>query len=249
MDQTPPKIFDRQRAAAKWARSRSRLASEDAAHYLLEAMARDVLERLDFMQFEPETALVVGDHDGTLREGLAVQQSMLGELGEFDEEQPGAQDAFDLIVHLLGLGHVNDLPGALLHAHRALKPGGLFMAAFPGAGSLPVLRDLAMIADGERPAPRMHPLVDNRAATGLLERGGFARQVVDTFPVRVRYSSLSRLVEDLRDQGLTRALTAPAPPLRRSGWAKAEAEFDKRRDDDGKVTETFEILVLTGWKA
>ena len=114
---------------------------------------------------------------------------------------------------------------------------------------MPTLRRIALAADGERPAARMHPLVDNRAATGLLERGGFRRQVVDSYPIRVRFPSLARMIGDLRDHGLTRALTSPVPPLNREWLARAEAEFDAMREgEDMKVTETFEILVLTGWR-
>jgi hypothetical protein len=129
-----------------------------------------------------------------------------------------------------------------------LKEGAVFFAAFPGAGSLPVLRELSMIADGDRPAARMHPLVDNRAGTALLERAGFARQVVDSYAVKVRFSSLDRLVEDLRDHGLTNSLASQAPVLTREGWRRAHEAFDARKDADGKVTETFEMLVLTGWR-
>jgi len=94
----------------------------------------------------------------------------------------------------------------------------------------------------------MHPLVDNQSGASLLQRTGFTRQVVDTFPIRVRYSSLKGMISDLRDHGLTRSLASPVPPLTRSAWTKAEKAFDATRDEDGKVTETFEILVLTGWK-
>ena len=143
---------------------------------------------------------------------------------------------------------MNDLPGALIHARNALREGGLFVAAFPGAGSLPTLRQIALTADGEQPAARIHPQVDNRAGTALLERAGFSRQVVDAYPINVRYSSFSTMINDLRDHGLTSSLASPAPPLDRAWLERAKAAFDDMREDDGKVTETFEVLVLTGWR-
>lgn len=250
MDKTPPTIFSRQQAAAKWSRARDRQARVGAANYIVETVADDLVDRLGFMRLEPGKALVVGDTSNRLQAWLEERgtHGNVGELGEFDEEQPGPTAAFDLIVHVLGLGMVNDLPGALIHARNALAPDGLFVAAFPGAGSQPVLRELALAADADRPAPRMHPMVDNRAAAALLQRAGFSRQVVDSYPIRVRYSSLERMISDLRDHGLTRSLATPAPPLTRAGWKRAEKAFDARRDDDGKVAEIFEILVLTGWK-
>ena len=94
----------------------------------------------------------------------------------------------------------------------------------------------------------MHPLVDNRAGSALLERAGFARQVVDSYPLKVRFPSLRQLVSDLRDHGITRSIASPVPPLSKEWLIRAENAFDTLREADGKVTETFEILVLTGWR-
>lgn len=246
-----PRIFDRRQFAAKMERARHRTRHLGGASYITDTMASDVVERLDFMRFEPSRSLIIGDVAGSLLRSLDDGGSACsqGHLGRFDEERPGPSEAFDLVVHLLGLGMVNDLPGSLIHARAALAEGGLFIAAFPGAGSMPALRRIALAADDERPAARMHPLVDLRGATGLMERAGFRRQVVDSYPLRVRFPSLARMLSDLRDHGLTRSLTSPAPPLTRDWLARAEAEFDALREgEDAKVVETFEILVLTGWR-
>lgn len=250
MNRAPPRIFDRQKAAAKWNRARWRQANNGGASYLVETMAEDVADRLNFMRFKPKHALVLGDIEGSasLNAQIAAGKVDTAVLGERDEEQPSPHSGYDLYVHLLGLGVVNDLPGALIHARGSLGEGGLFIAAFPGAGSVPTLRDLALAADGDRPAARIHPQVDIRAGTALLERAGFARQVVDSYPVAVRFSSLERMIADLRDHGLTSSLASLAPPITRSGWQRARNLFDSLRDEDGKVTETFEILVLTGWR-
>lgn len=250
MNNAPPRIFDRTRAAAKWSRARARQSRTNAANYLNETLADDLADRLDFMRTSAGKALVIGNASAELSRilrssGAHIDTAMLG---QFNEETPSGFETYDLIIHLLGLGMVNDLPGALIHARNALTDGGLFMAAFPGAGSMPVLRKLALAADGDRPAARLHPQVDNRAGTALLERAGFSRQVVDSYPVKVRYSSPDRLIADLRDHGLTGSLTSPAPPITRTGWQQACKAFDDLREDDSKVTETFNILTLTGWR-
>lgn len=240
-----PQIFDRPAAGAKWARARSRQALPDAASYLYSSIAEDIADRLDFMRFEAENALIVGDQANGLTSHHGASRF---DLGGFDEEVPGGFEQYDLIAHIMGLGMVNDLPGSLIHARNALRDGGLFVAAFPGAGSLQTLRKIVLHADGERPAARMHPLVDNRAGTALLERAGFSRKVTDSFPLKVRFSSLHQLISDLRDHGVTRSLQTPVPPLTRDWLARAETAFDAMREDDGKVTEVFEIIVLTGWR-
>ncbi len=249
MSSAPPQIFSRRKAAAKFARAADR-RSATAPPFLAEVLAEDVLDRLGFIRLTPEKALVVGDLSGTIPAHFADNGATVatGQLGLFAEEQPRDTAGFDLLVHLLGLGHVNDLPGALIHARAALAEDGLFLAAFPGAGSLPTLRQIAMAADGDRASPRMHPLIETQAAAGLLQRAGFKKQVVDSYPLNLRYGRFETLVEDLRDHGLTRALTLPSPPWTRAGLARAKAKFDDLRDDEGKVPETIEILVMSGWR-
>ncbi|WP_226019729.1 hypothetical protein [Novosphingobium sp. FKTRR1] len=49
------------------------------------------------------------------------------------------------------------------------------------------------------------------------------------------------------DQGLTSALDRPGPPLGKAGLARAQVAFGERADGEGRVTETFAILTLSGW--
>lgn len=250
MDQAPPSIFSRRRNIAKWARALTRQKSPHAATFLLTDLVEDVTERITFMRLQPSSALVIGDWSQCLPktlEGLGAHVRV-GQLGVFDEEQPLQASGVDVIVHLMGLGMVNDLPGALIHARIALADGGLFFAAFPGAGSLTALRSITLAADGDRPSPRIHPMIDNPAASALLQRAGFKRQVVDSHTLSVRYSSLGQLVNDLRDNGLTNSLKRNLPPFTRTGLERAQSAFDSLREDDGKVTETFEMMTLTAWK-
>jgi hypothetical protein len=138
------------------------------------------------------------------------------------------------------------LPGALIHIRQALRPGGRAIASFAGAGSLGHLRSAMLAADGERPAGRMHPMVDIRAAAQLLQRAGWSDPVADCRAIRVSYRSLDRLVADLRDQGLGNVLASPAPPLGKAALERARAAFLEAAGPDGRVVESFEILTLTG---
>lgn len=213
-------------------------------------MVEDVLERLEFMRLEPDKALVIGDWSGTLALSLrgGGVEVLERDVRTFDEEQPLAGGPSDLIVSLASLDRVNDLPGALLHLRGALSPDGILLASMVGAGSLPRLRSAMLAAEPDRPAARMHPLVDEGAATGLLQRAGFGRQVVDRRTLSVAYRSLERLVSDVRDQGLGNVLDKPAPALGEAALERARQAFIAGADKDGRVIENFEILTLTGWK-
>lgn len=247
----PPRIFSASRRQAARCRRAALQQRADAPLYVIADMIEDMLERLAFLRHQPRRALLIGDWTGDLAHALAAQGCAV-ESGDpaipLDEEQPLPAGGYELIVSLGTLDTVNDLPGALVHVRNALAPGGLMLASFPGAGSLPNLRAAMLAGDGERPAARMHPMVDVRAGGQLLQRTGFARPLVDSRSLAVRFGSLGALVADLRAQGLGNVLAESGPALNRSALALASDAFLADADEDVRVTEIIEILTLTGWK-
>jgi SAM-dependent methyltransferase len=216
---------------------------KDDAFWLHRRAAEEVLDRLDLVA-RPFARVLEFSADpwlgGRLRErGLEVVQ-----VGE--EALPSLEPAsFDLAVSVGLLDTVNDLPGALALLRRALKPDGLLLAAFAGAGSLPRLRQAMRAgeaAEGRDPSPRIHPQIDVRAAGDLLTRAGFALPVADREVVEARYASLPRLISDLRLTGATNILAQRSrAPFTRLGLAAAIADF-------GEATvERFELVFLSGW--
>ena len=244
----PPEIFSAARRQGVIRRMIGRQAAAGAARYLFDDLADDVAERLAFLRHAPQRTLVLGDPLGRLAAVLPGKVANLSDPG-FPLDQPWPQRDYDLIVAGFVLDSVNDLPGALIQARQALAPGGLMLAAMIGAGSLPALRAIMLAADGERPAPRLHPQVDVRAGAQLLQRAGFANPVADAHSLTVRFRSLAGLVGDLRDQGLSSVLQQGGPALSRPALQRAEAAFRAEADVGGRVTERFELLTLTGWRA
>lgn len=245
----PPRIFSPHRRTLARQRMLRLQQHPDAPRYLIDDMVEDVLERLAFLRHTPRCALVIGDYSGTLAPALAAQGCDVEQVEPafgFDEEKPHFQDRFDLVVSLGTLDTVNDLPGALIHLRRALAAGGLLVASLMASGCLPVLREAMLAADGDRPAPRLHPAVDVRAGGQLLQRTGFADPVIDQRSLDVRFSSLARMIADLRAMALTNVLTDPGPALTHSARTRAERTFDRAEATAG-TTERFEILTLSGW--
>jgi hypothetical protein len=252
--QIPPEIFSRKRRIAVRERMLKLQKAPDAPRYLIDDMAEDVLERLAFLRIEPKKMLLIGDATGSLDRQLLRMHDEGPELSRmkphqrFDEERPIDIVGCDLIMSLGTLDTVNDLPGALIHIRNSLAQGGLMIASFLGAGSLPRLREAMLVADGERPAARVHPQVDVRAGGQLLQRTGFADPVIDSRSLDVSFRSLERLVADLRAQGLTNVLARPGPPLGKSAYERARDAFAAAAGRTGRTTERFEILTLSGWK-
>ncbi|MCC6829092.1 MAG: methyltransferase domain-containing protein [Novosphingobium sp.] len=246
----PPMIFAPGRRLAARRRMMRLAPRPDAPRYLMDDMGEDVLDRLSFLRVAPRHALVIGDWTGALAAALAGQGAAV-ETAEpaqgFDEERPFPATGYDFIASLGTLDTVNDLPGALIHLRGALAPGGLMIASFLAAGSLPALRAAMLAADGDRPSPRIHPQVDVRAGGQLLQRAGFADPVIDSRSLDVSFRSFAGLVADVRAQALSNVLVRSGPPLGKAALARAQAAF-AAAGQDGRTVERFEILTLSGWR-
>lgn len=256
---SPPEPFDRARRRARRDRAQTRIAAHG---FLIDHMADELLARLETVERRFTRALLIGAHGQTaaaLRArgiavvvadaGFGVARAAGGVQGD-EDRLPFADASFDLVVSIGVLDSVNDLPGALLLARRVLRPDGLFLAGFLGAGSLPRLRAAMLQADlaGERGvAPRIHPQIDVRSAGDLLARAGFTLPVADGETLDARYRDLAGLLADLRFGAQGSVLAGPRPPLGRMQAAAAHGAFLGEADVDGRVTETFELVYLIGW--
>lgn len=159
---------------------------------------------------------------------------------------PIADASVDLIA-AFGLHAVGDLPGALILARRALRPGGLFVAAVVGGATLAEVRAdflAAEVAVTGRAAPRVLPMVDPTAAPGLLQRAGFVDPVAEVDTLTIRYDDLASVLRDLRGAGEGNILHG-REPLRRDVLADAAARFAARAID-GRIAVTVQVITLTG---
>ena len=255
---TQPDIFDRTLRA----RRRDRMMPHFAEHdFLYRAMLDELLDRLADVQRDLPEVLTIGCPDGSARAaleakgkkvvctdpGFAAARAQDGVQAE-EDALPFADDSFDLIIACGTLDSVNDLPGALILMRRILRPDGLLLAAFTGAGTLPRLRAALMAGEGDRPAQHIHPQVDVRAAGDLLSRAGFAMPVADSETLTVRYGDILRLMHDLRGMGAGNVLASHPPALCREALIRASQNFATAADPDGRTAEEMAILYLSGWK-
>ena len=248
MPTEPPVIFSKRRKQVREARAAAMLDRRDTATFLLDHMAEDIHERLAFVRHQPSLILVEGFDIAAVAQGPWTHSLEIRAVQPADFEEPldFQTGTFELVTSVNSLDKVNDLPGALIQMRHLLAPGGLAIASFIGGASLMKLRRAMFEAEPDRPAARMHPLIDPRSCPQLLARAGWSDPVVDTQTLTVRYSSLDRLVQDLREQAMGSVLESPAPPLTRAARDCARAAFLAQADEDGKVSETFEIITLTG---
>ncbi len=259
-------MFDRQTLRLR----RARMASPKAGFndFLLSHAALEIAERLAVVNRQFDNCIAYNANGGMLaraiRETGKAEQVITADFVPavaapcqpalvFDEEILPLREAhISLIVSALTLHWMNDLPGALIQARRALRPDGLFIAALLGGDTLMELRQSLLQAETELcggVSPRIAQFADVRDLGGLLQRAGFALPVVDSDRLTARYDTAFDLMADLQAMGATNIMTGRSKTAtgRRLFSRMAEIYHDTYAHDDGRIPATFQIIYLTGW--
>ena len=247
-------IFDVKAKRAQRRRTAPRLAR---LRPVLDDLANRVLDRLDDSAVKFTRALDIGGRGAVApmltARGISVISADLATPLRADlvidaEAIPFAEHSFDLIIAHCALHWVNDLPGTLVQLRRILRPGGLFLASLPLAGTLTELRAALLDADiafTEGAVPHIAPFPDLADCAALLQRAGFALPVAERDTIRFEYRNRLGLLRDLQDAGEANALIArprAAPP--RLLFAHALARL---APPDRVAVVTLQLGVLTGW--
>jgi SAM-dependent methyltransferase len=261
-----PTIFD----SALLRNRRNRRAGQAGAHdFLLARVADDFAERLSIVRRTFPLAANVGAYHGVVSRRLS-QTDTIGAIVDVEaspallaqcdgprvladsEVLPFAPDSLDLIVSGLAWQLVNDIPGVLAQARRALKPDGLLIAAFLGGETLKELREAWLVAEAEilgGASPRVAPFADVRDLGGLLQRAGFALPVADSDVFRVTYAEPLAMMRELQGMAASNMLVERrrVPVTRGLLMRACEIYAERFALPDGRIPATFEIITLTAW--
>jgi SAM-dependent methyltransferase len=228
-------------------------------------IARRLTEKLADMRRPFDTVLDLGSGTATFAEHLAdagltpralvhadltpeALRHPLSVAVNAEHPLPFANGTFDLILSNLMLHWLNDVPQALMHMGRTLKPDGLLLASTLGQDSLHEVR--TAFADAGLPHPRTIPLPDVQKAGAALQKVGFALPVVDRDVLTITYRSFADMYTDLRQTGSrnlhpnrARGLLTPRQLARMESAYRAN--FAR---PDGTLPLTLEIIYLHGWR-
>jgi len=260
MNRPVPEIFDRAWQKQHYQRIAPNLTKAD---FLLRHMAENINERLLDINRQFANALIICPLP-TITHAMPALQKKAAQIATaapsailqpdivLDEEQLDlAPHAYDLIISIGSLHLLNDLLGALIQFHRALRSDGLFLASFFGGETLCELRqafaEAEMACEGGI-SPRVHPFSALQTLGDLLQRAGFALPVADSDTLIVRYGEPLALLQDLRHMGQSNSLRERRKFLPRAVLAKCLTIYqEKFTDADGKLTARFDIHTLAGW--
>ncbi len=252
------------------------LSNSKDVMFLREASITRLLDRLYDVRRNFTSILEIGSFNGRLTEQLLsmsppkhtehyslYQLDLSKEMGNFAHSHahysynskmqlPQNIASFDLILSSQFFQWVNDLPGMLVQCRNILKPDGLLLGNFFGGRTIQELRACLTQAEidlSNGAHPRCIPMVDVKAAGGLLQRAGFALPVCDSDTIIVTYSSIFELMSDLRRMGEANALVSRSKQFTsKKLFQRAEQIYNQQfANQDGKIIATFELITITGW--
>lgn len=244
-DKAPPvALFDE--TAQKMRNDRARKRQRHGTPFLIERVVDDLAERLLDIKRDFTRACMIGPFDW--RAPIMAALPNPAKIAQFDwREQPGGE-GYDLVINLLDLQSINAVGGWMQAVRGMLVPDGLFIASLIGGSSLAELRHALYAIDTDRigsPTPRIHPMIEVRAAAQLLGHIGLALPVTDSDRFTVHYRKIETLAADLRDLGLTNVLndrdSRPAPSLVQDLTARL------RPAPGEPMPLSWEIIWMTGW--
>ncbi len=159
--------------------------------------------------------------------------------------------AHDHIHHALSLHWCEDPVGQIIQCRRGLAPDGLFTATLFGGETLTELRVALATAETEIRgglSPRVAPMGDIRDLGALLQRGGLALPVADSYRMTLTYAHPFDLMRDLRRMGEGNALNGRSRGIsRRALFQRAAEIYITEYGSKDRVPATFEFVTLTGW--
>jgi len=244
-DKGPPvTLFDETTQSLRVVRARRRQAK--TTPFLLDRVIDDLSERVQDVNRTFARACLIGPFDW--REQIMASLPAAKQFKTFDHREAPGGENYDLVISLLHIHSLNAVGGWMQASRGVLVPDGLFLACLIGGISLTELRHALYAIDTEThgaPTPRIHPMIEVRAAAQLLGHAGLAIPVTDSDRFTVHYRKIETLAGDLRDLGLTNALTDR--DRRISPRLRDDIETALRPAPGQPMAVSWEIVWMTGW--
>lgn len=244
-------------------------AGYDEAAGLQREVGDRLLERLDWIKFEPRTILELGCGTGhctrvlekryrkarlvalDLAEAMLVRARRRGRwlhktryLCGDAERLPLASATVDLIFSSLTLQWCNDLGATFAEFRRVLRPGGIVLFSTFGPDTLHELRAAWAVVDGRSHVNRF---LDMHDVGDALLRAGLGDPVMDVDRLRVDYANVRELMRDLKAIGAHNA-TADRPQglTGRQRLAAVEQAYERQRTG-GYLPASYEVVYGHAW--
>ena len=252
-------VFDRNIIRQKRNRSAPHLKDHG---FLIDWAFNQIIERLEVIKKDFPLALQIGNRPSN----VSIEKTNIEKIISIDhahklapniiadeEALPFQSNIFDLVLSALNLHSTNDLPGTLVQIKNCLKDDGLFIGAMLGGETLHELRHIMTQVEIEQTggqSPRVAPFADLPQMGALMQRAGFNLPVIDSEKITVSYDNVFKLMQDLRLMGESNSINQRRKKFtsRRFFERVNQLYAEKFSEKDGRITVTFEVIFLLGWK-
>lgn len=262
--------IDKQQARLAFEKS---AAGYDEAAVLQREIGTRLLERLDYIKYQPGSILDVGTGTGFCSHHLAeryanskiialdfalnmLRQARAGAswwqrlrhrftFVTGDAEQlPLADGSIDMLVSSLAIQWCNDLDSVFAEFRRVLAPGGMLLFTTFGPDTLKELRASWAKVNGDNHVNRFFDMHDIGDA---LMRHGFAEPVMDTEYLTMTYRDAMSLMKDLKQIGAHNVMQGRSRHLTsRSQLKQMLAAYEQFRQD-GVLPASYEVVYGHAW--
>jgi len=265
--QSGPPLLDRAAIRRQFERAS---ATYDKSAVLQERVRQQLIERLDWIAFKPETILDLGCATGHAAIALAelwprarvfaldFAPGMLREVARHDESSrverlcadahamPLPDESVDLLFCNLMLPWCDDLDAVFAEIARVLRPRGLLTFTTLGPDTLSELRAAWRAADGDT---HVNPFTDMHDIGDGLVRAGLAEPVLDVSRFTLTYPDLFSLMRDLKAIGAQNATSSrPRRLTGRKRMRKVEEAYEQFRMQ-GVLPASYEVVFGQAWGA
>lgn len=245
-------------------------ATYDASAVLQARVRQQLIERLDWIAFEPDTVLDLGCGTGHAARTLGARwpkarviavdfaPGMLREAARLDDaarferlcadalELPLPDASVDMLFSNLMLPWCDDLDAAFAEIARVLRPRGLLTFTTFGPDTLIELQEAWHEADDYThviPFADMHDIGDGLIRAGLVE------PVLDVVRYTLTYPDVGSLMRDLKAIGARNATTdRPRGLTGRQALRAVEQNYERHRHE-GKLPASYEVVFGQAWGA
>lgn len=236
--------------------------------FLAQAVAHELVERLQYLDISATTIVDVGCGTGLVTDALAQSQFKNADVIQIDyalqrlqwQQQhkdfaltnnclcadalklPLKTHSVDVLLSSLCLPFVINIAALFREWQRVLKPGGVCAFATLGPDTLIELREaFAQVHE----QAHVHGFYDMHDVGDALVKAQFAEPVMDIDRMTVAYDQVADLLQDLKQQGVTNVLEARQKGLLTpSQLQKMQTSYAQK---DGRFAATFEVVFATAW--
>ncbi len=229
-------------------------------------VAERLIDRLELVNIQPTTVVDIGSRTGYSTELLQkkypqaqviaidwaenllrLQKEPFLKICSFPDKLPLPEAIADLVVVNLSWHWLNNPQMGLKEWRRLLKPGGLLLLSTCGPDTLSELRaSFAEVDD----SPHVHLFLDMHDIGDALMNADFIDPVMQAERLCLLYSSVSKIVRDLRNTGTANALKARRQSLTgKNRWRTMLAAYEKFITEEKDYPMTVEIVYGLAWAA